>query len=179
MTILRTDLPIADGSIQDEEADRLGELARGARVLELGSLVGRSTVAMAREATVLFSVDWHKGDEHMGVLDTLGTFLGNLVQYGVRDKVVPIVAPTSQVLPTLAPGWFDLVFIDATHTYEAVKSDINMAAPLVRDGGVIACHDYFDLWDMNFGSKQAIDEFCEQTGWKISEEVLSMVVLRR
>lgn len=35
----------------------------------------------------------------------------------------------------------DLLFIDACHTYEAVKADFELYSPLVRDGGWIAFHD--------------------------------------
>lgn len=35
----------------------------------------------------------------------------------------------------------DLLFIDGDHSYEGVKSDFDMYAPLVKDGGIIAFHD--------------------------------------
>lgn len=38
--------------------------------------------------------------------------------------------------------YFDMVFIDAEHTYEAVKEDIFLWRPLVRKGGILSGHDY-------------------------------------
>jgi len=35
----------------------------------------------------------------------------------------------------------DLLFIDADHTYEGVRKDFEMYAPLVRKGGIVAFHD--------------------------------------
>ena len=39
-------------------------------------------------------------------------------------------------------GYFDLVFIDADHSYEMVKKDIETWVPLVRKGGIISGHDH-------------------------------------
>ena len=35
----------------------------------------------------------------------------------------------------------DVLFIDGDHSYEGVKSDFLMYAPLVRPGGIVAFHD--------------------------------------
>jgi len=41
----------------------------------------------------------------------------------------------------------DLLFIDGDHSYEGVKKDFEMYAPLVREGGIIAFHDIIDVPD--------------------------------
>lgn len=41
----------------------------------------------------------------------------------------------------LLPAPIDLLFIDADHTYEAVKADLEMYRPLVAEDGLIALHD--------------------------------------
>lgn len=38
----------------------------------------------------------------------------------------------------------DVLFIDGDHSYEGVKQDYEMYAPLVRPGGVVAFHDICD-----------------------------------
>lgn len=48
------------------------------------------------------------------------------------------------VLPLLEPGAYDLVYIDADHTYAGVKSDIENSIGLVRAGGII-CGDDLEL----------------------------------
>jgi hypothetical protein len=55
-------------------------------------------------------------------------------------------------------NFFDMVFIDGDHSYQAVKNDIDLWYPKVKDGGYIGGHDY-DYPGLDFGVKQAVDEF--------------------
>jgi len=48
----------------------------------------------------------------------------------------------------------DFVFIDANHAYEFVRDDLHAWYPKVRQGGLVAGHDY--SWE---GTKLAVDEF--------------------
>lgn len=47
----------------------------------------------------------------------------------------------ARVEKTLGAEPVDFLFIDADHTYEGVRRDFEMYAPLVRPGGLIALHD--------------------------------------
>ena len=50
----------------------------------------------------------------------------------------------------------DLVYIDACHSYECVRDDINAYWDKLKSGGVMAFHDY----EMqHYGVKQAVQEF--------------------
>jgi predicted O-methyltransferase YrrM len=49
----------------------------------------------------------------------------------------------------------DIVFIDALHDYESVKSDIRMWWPRVRIGGMLAGHDFNHQWP---GVERAVAE---------------------
>jgi predicted O-methyltransferase YrrM len=49
----------------------------------------------------------------------------------------------------------DFVFIDADHTYESAGKDIDAYLPKVKDGGVIAGHDYNHVWPE---LRRAVDE---------------------
>jgi predicted O-methyltransferase YrrM len=54
----------------------------------------------------------------------------------------------------------DWVYIDADHTYDGVKADLNAWIPKVRKGGLVMGHDYFngEYKGINFGVKKAVDE---------------------
>jgi len=49
---------------------------------------------------------------------------------------------TTEAASTIPDNRFDFVFIDADHTYEGVKADIENWKPKVRPGGMVIGHDY-------------------------------------
>ncbi len=60
--------------------------------------------------------------------------------------------------------WWDFVYLDADHSYEAVKEQLTRCIFLVKRGGVIAGHDYLDGEHANtqFGVKRAVDEWAAE-----------------
>jgi len=72
------------------------------------------------------------------------------------DSKVTIHRMTSEEAAATVPGQFDIVFIDANHAYEYVKQDIQLWSPRVRNGGLLAGHDYRSRsWP---GVSRAVDE---------------------
>lgn len=70
-------------------------------------------------------------------------------------------------------GYFDLVYIDGDHTYEAVKRDLRAALSRVKKDGWICGHDYGVnpdkcAFQYSFGVRKAVDEFCELNGLSVS-----------
>ena len=77
------------------------------------------------------------------------------------------------LLKAFPDSYFDWIYIDANHTYEAVSSELAAALTKIKPGGVIAGHDYIDTlyWKKrNFGVVEAVDEFCGRHGWEIIAE---------
>jgi predicted O-methyltransferase YrrM len=127
--------------VTKKECERLADLAQGKVVLEVGAHYGRSTIAMASTAERVFSLDWHQGDNFTKDWGfTAGTYLKHLLRYRVLDRVAPIIARGEDVAPFLADGSFDFVFIDADHSYDAVRGYIELFLP--KNKGPIAFHDY-------------------------------------
>ena len=67
---------------------------------------------------------------------------------------------------------YDIIYIDADHSYEGVKKDIILSYDKIKNGGYIMGHDYEMNMDKaenfyNFGTKRAVDEFCEEYNQKI------------
>ena len=62
-------------------------------------------------------------------------------------------------------GFFDWLYLDADHSYESVKKDLEHFAPLIKKGGYLTGDDYgWTDANCNRGPKPAIDEFAEERG---------------
>jgi hypothetical protein len=62
--------------------------------------------------------------------------------------------------------YFDWVFLDANHSYDAVKKDLIAWFPKIKSGGIFSGHDYtLHKW---IGVKPAVDEFMEENGLELS-----------
>jgi predicted O-methyltransferase YrrM len=149
-------------AVSDTECKKLDELGEDKVCLEVGSWYGRSTVTLASAATLVHSIDWHRGEaaserDKKDRIFSLPILHGNLERYGLLEKVVLHVGTSTQVCPYLASQRFGFAFIDADHTYEGVKEDIVQVLPLLRPGAKIMFHDY--TWGEELGVMQAVDEF--------------------
>lgn len=56
--------------------------------------------------------------------------------------------------------YFDLIYIDACHLYDAVKCDLRDYLPKLKETGLMCGHDYVNV--NNFGVIQAVDEFIDE-----------------
>ena len=67
----------------------------------------------------------------------------------------------------------DFVYIDALHTYEGCKSDIEAWVDLINPGGMLCGHDYLNgnLPCGIFGVKRAVDEFAASRGLKVTTTI--------
>lgn len=62
------------------------------------------------------------------------------------DRVTKVKARSPQAATLFPDESFDVVYIDADHTYEAVAADIRAWHPKVKTGGWICGHDYGWPW---------------------------------
>lgn len=163
----------AAGWLLEEEGRELARLAAGKAVLEVGSYCGRSTVCLARAAKSVTAVDTFDGRGTDLPGDTLRTFLANLERYGVAAKVRAVRGEASATLPKLPPV-YDLAFVDGSHDRDSVARDADLAARLLRPGGVLVFHDYATA--VNPGVTEAVDELVNAGGAMLSRcESLAVV----
>lgn len=123
----------------------------GARVVEVGSWKGRSTIAIceglgAKADPYVWAVDTFAGDPdvlaHDGPVDSdavLETFRRNTSGYGYLEL---IIEDSRRAAARFDDDSLDWVFIDANHSYDSVVRDITAWASKVKPNGVISGHDF-------------------------------------
>jgi hypothetical protein len=156
------DIPTA---LSEPEAVALQQLAAGKRVLEVGALLGFSTVLMAQVAEEVVSVDPHDGYPAENPRPTWHEFNGNLLRFDVADRVVAyrdFYNGKTAALITDDHDAPEFAFIDADGTYETTIMLIELVAEHMHaDAPIIAVHDYnLPEWP---GAGAAVRDYCTQT----------------
>jgi hypothetical protein len=128
------------------------QVPNGGTICELGVWRGRSLCSIAdiirkKKLNVIAVDTFHgtlnEGDMHEFAIhnDMQADFENNLKRFGISAK---IYATTTNEASELVKDKIDLLFIDADHSYETVKEDIERWCSKVRC--FIAGHD-FNTWD--------------------------------
>jgi predicted O-methyltransferase YrrM len=139
--------------------------------VELGAWLGKSSAYLCDTATyqeITIIDTWKGSPNELTTTHKLATeqniynlFVENM---GTR-KYKAIKATSKAASKKFANESLDVVFIDLTHTYEAVKEDIKLWLPKVKKGGFIAGDDYHEHWK---GVIQAVDELLPRA-WFIDD----------
>jgi predicted O-methyltransferase YrrM len=108
------------------------------RVVELGRYHGGSTLLLAAAGCELLSLDVDPARDRAD--ERIRRVLARLC---LADRVELAVAD-SQVYP-VEPRAYDVVFVDADHTYEGVRADVEHWWPGLRPGGHLLLHDGQEL----------------------------------
>lgn len=145
------------------------KLTDGSKIVEVGSWKGKSAAFLAVEVINSgknISIDcidiWEENategdsqnDLHVKTDALYELFLSNISP--LSHIIKPIRMKSTDASTFYSDGSLDVVFLDADHTYEAVKADIHAWMPKVKSGGILAGHDY--PWSHNHDVKRAVDE---------------------
>lgn len=153
---------------------------------ELGVFAGEfAEHLLAKKPKHLLLVDSWQGDPEYDLLfsgDQDGNNGTTIPAKLLYDRVQKMVADCSNVeirkgwtydvIPTLQDASLDYVYIDADHTYEGMKRDLELIRPKLKPYGLLLGHDYEMNFakatvPWNFGVRQAVDEFCERYGYRL------------
>lgn len=142
------------------------------QVVEVGVLSGATTRMLARQTSAarIFAVDHWQGvpDDpiqagiYRDPAKSERVFRRKLAKEIKSGRVVVVKKEAMAAAVHMTDKYgpiFDLVFLDADHSYNAVRADIWAWSHLVRPGGILSGHDV--NWP---GVKQAVDEAFPR-GW--------------
>lgn len=144
--------------------------------VEIGVAFGGHSEAILNRTNVkkLYSVDRYQHDPGYedplnysdAQFDELYEFVKNrLSVFGDRCQLLRL--DSAQAAQNI-PDDIDFVYIDADHSYEGVFRDLCLWSRKIRDGGIIAGHDYGHAQFP--GVKRAVDQFFGRFDWEIHEE---------
>ena len=68
---------------------------------------------------------------------------------------------------------YDFIYIDADHSYEGVSRDIEQYLPKVKQNGIIAGHDWHEVWP---GVQRAVREQLGEPDWVFKDDSWIKVV---
>lgn len=165
-------------NMEDQYLELLNHCPEGGTFVELGCFKGKSTSFIVTEIinqnrkvnfTTIDSFEGHTNSSdtnevqaYNGIDNIFNSFVSNtqhIADFIDKNKLSIDKFSLIKSLSHEGANWFkdgsvDILFVDAGHSYEAVKKDIEAWLPKMKPNGIIAGHDYHS-WE---GVKKAVDE---------------------
>jgi Methyltransferase domain len=148
-----------EGWLSEGQARRLWDAARRvhtpARIVEIGSFRGRSTIVLrlaAREGVEVVAIDPHGGGDRgpqeitpdaLRGDEDYRTFHANLDRAGV-DRAVRHVRRMSDAALDDVEGTIDVLYVDGAHRYGPARADIDAWGARVPLAGTMLIHDAYN-----------------------------------
>lgn len=112
-------------------------------IIEIGSLIGRSTVALLTGCPgIVYAIDHFEGcpglEDFMAKYDIFEEFKRNTA--GFDNLVICKGSSRDMSLISYIPKKVDMVFIDGAHDYESVRFDLDVWGPRAKK--ILCGHDY-------------------------------------
>jgi hypothetical protein len=120
--------------------------------VEMGVWKGKSVAYLgveiinSKKNIKCYAIDTFTGSQeaiqqsHPDIKDLYNIFLNNIEP--IKDVVVSVKKASIDAVKDFKDKSIDIIFIDGDHSYEEVNRDIHIWFPKVKDGGIIAGHDY-------------------------------------
>lgn len=94
-----------------------------------------------------------------------------------HDNITVIRGESVKTSKTFEDHYFDIIYIDAGHSYESCLADLNAWYPKIKPGGILCGHDYNENKSKRYGVVKAVDEFKKKNNLEIF--MLSNVMQQR
>lgn len=143
-------------------------------IAELGVFRGDFSHTILRECKPkeLHLIDVFQGITHSGdkdgknIIDVdLNKSYVDLAKKYKNKNVFIHKGDSTTILKSFDDNYFDIIYIDADHSYEGVMADLELSYKKIRRGGVITGHDYDTLNHIQV--YMAVNKFCLDKNLKI------------
>lgn len=139
------------------------KMPRHGRIAEIGVLAGDFSQTLLDGCV--------PAELHLVDLDLRSHQIAGRFSDQVRSGVVVLhEGNSSKILKKFSDHYFDFIYIDADHSYEGVKQDIEIAKQKIRQGGFLIFNDY-TFWSpvecIPYGVMHAVNELCIVEGWEV------------
>jgi predicted O-methyltransferase YrrM len=120
---------------------------KNATMVEVGSYLGESSEIFAQYFSKIYCIDiWTvvciDGNWTHSKLDPSEAEMDFNDRLQKFNNVTKLKMLSSEAQKLFEDNSVDIVYIDANHTYDAVKSDIQLWLPKIKNQGFISGHDY-------------------------------------
>lgn len=140
-------------------------------VAEIGVAEGNLSLTILQEwkPSKLYLVDlWESRAELPGDVSSpqgwhdknYNTMLAKIEPF--KNKVTVLRGFSVEMASRVKDNSLDLIHIDACHSYDCVKADLNAWVSKVKKGGIVSGHDYANN---DYGVGQAVNDYCTQNGY--------------
>jgi hypothetical protein len=147
----------------------LHEIGKCNIVAELGVNRGQfsAEILSITRPDCLHLVDvWNSNRYHEGLFNEVKKKFGGRIE----SKSVLIHRKLSaEAAAEFADRYFDMIYIDTSHTYKTTKEELLAYLPKMKSDGIIAGHDYsMGNWikASRYGVIEAVHEFCSNYDWE-------------
>lgn len=154
--------------------DLLDKLPKNLKVVELGVFKGEFSeeIRTRMNPKELYLVDiWEgefgsgdkDGNNHTIVKDMKEIYLNIKNKYISYDNIFIYRKNSIDFLNSFADNYFDMIYVDADHSYEAVTKDMELSFKKIKNSGILTGHDYIRGTEI----EAAVNNFCNKFNQKI------------
>jgi hypothetical protein len=136
---------------------KLAVCSKPKRLMEVGSFRGYTSLFLAQHTS---------SDARIVTVDAYPDHGEAYKNTPYADRIERRVGKTSpEIFQSDALGSYDLIFVDADHSYAGVKNDTELVLPLVAHNGFLVWHDYAN-WGY-FDGKNGVPEYLGELSTKL------------
>lgn len=140
------------------------ELPNNCRLVEVGIANGDSMLFLAQQLYSLGKDFKIYGVDSMqyGQYEQMKEIYTNVIKSGLGEYVEIVPYPSLSAASMFNDGYFDLIFIDSSHTYPETAKEIIAWHSKCKDEGIVSGHDY-NAEEVNRSVHEVIPEYFTRT----------------